>query len=55
MFNSLRLRLILSHAIPFLLIIPLTGIALVYFLENQIIVPNLSSELAGDARKPAKP
>ena len=50
MFNSLRLRLILSHAIPFLLIIPLTGIALVYFLENQIIVPNLSSELAGDAR-----
>jgi two-component system, OmpR family, sensor histidine kinase BaeS len=50
MFKSLRLRLILSHAIPFLLIIPLTGIALVYFLENQIIVPNLSSELAGDAR-----
>jgi two-component system, OmpR family, sensor histidine kinase BaeS len=50
MFNSLRLRLILSHAIPFLLIIPLTGLALVYFLENQIIVPNLSSELAGDAR-----
>jgi signal transduction histidine kinase len=50
MFNSLRLRLILSHAIPFLLIIPLTGIALVYFLENQIILPNLSAELAGDAR-----
>ena len=50
MFNSLRFRLILSHAIPFLLIIPLTGIALVYFLENQIILPNLSGELAGDAR-----
>ncbi len=50
MFNSLRIRLILSHAIPFLLIIPLTGIALVYFLENQLILPNLSSELAGDAR-----
>jgi len=50
MLNSLRLRLILSHAIPFLLIIPLTGIALVYFLENQIILPNLSAQLAGDAR-----
>jgi signal transduction histidine kinase len=50
MFNSLRLRLILSHAIPFLLIIPLTGIALVYFLENQVILPNLSAELSGDAR-----
>ena len=50
MFNSLRFRLILSHAIPFLLVIPLTGIALVYFLENQIILPNLSSEMAGDAR-----
>jgi len=50
MFKTLRLRLILSHAIPFLLIIPLTGIALVYFLENQIILPNLSAELAGDAR-----
>jgi two-component system, OmpR family, sensor histidine kinase BaeS len=50
MFNSLRLRLILSHAIPFLLVIPLTGIALVYFLENQIILPDLSAQLAGDAR-----
>ncbi|MEI7988136.1 MAG: ATP-binding protein [Chloroflexota bacterium] len=43
--NSLRVRLILSHVIPLMVTVPLIGIALVYLLESQILLTNLSSDL----------
>jgi two-component system sensor histidine kinase BaeS len=49
MLSTLRRRLILSHVLPLLLIIPLIGIALIYVLETRILLPELSQELAGDA------
>lgn len=49
MFRTLRSQLILSHILPLLIIIPLMGIALIYVLETQILVANLSRELSGDA------
>jgi signal transduction histidine kinase len=49
-FNSLRFRLVLSHILPLLVMIPLVGIALVYVVETQVLLPQLASKLAGDAR-----
>lgn len=48
MFTTLRRRLILSQVVPLLLIIPLVGIALVYVLETQVVLVNLSSELVAE-------
>ena len=45
MLNTLRGRFILSHILPLLIIIPLMGIATIYLIENQILVPSLLSEL----------
>lgn len=50
MLRTLRNRLILSHILPLLIIIPLTGIIIVYTLETQILLPRLSKELAGEGR-----
>jgi signal transduction histidine kinase len=47
--RSLRSRLILSHTLPLLIIVPLLGIALIYILETQVLLANLSTELAGQA------
>jgi len=45
MLRTLQNRLILSHLLPLLIIIPLTGIAFVYVLENQVILPDLADSL----------
>lgn len=50
MFRTLRNRLILSHILPPLVIIPVMGIALIYVLETQFLIPRLASNLLGDAR-----
>jgi len=50
MFKTLRNRLILSHILPFLIIIPLLGIALIYILETYVYLPTLSQELENNAR-----
>ncbi|HBY97850.1 MAG: HAMP domain-containing histidine kinase [Ardenticatenaceae bacterium] len=47
--RSLRNRLILSHILPLSVIIPLMGIALVYVLETQVLLPSLSNELTEQA------
>lgn len=47
--RTLRSRLILSHTLPLLVIVPLLGIALIYVLETQVLLVNLSTELAGQA------
>jgi two-component system sensor histidine kinase BaeS len=45
----LRTRFILSHILPVLLIVPLIGIALVYLLETQILLQDLSLSLTEQA------
>lgn len=50
MVKTLRNRLILSHILPLLIILPLMGIGLVYVLETQVYLPALSNELENDAR-----
>ncbi len=50
MFRTLRNRLILSQVIPILVILPLMGLALVYTLEKEILIPQLAKNLLGDAR-----
>jgi two-component system sensor histidine kinase BaeS len=49
MFGTLRRRFIFSHLVPLLIIVPLIGIALIYLLEAQVVLPSLSNELAGQA------
>ncbi|MCL4532143.1 MAG: hypothetical protein M1582_02965, partial [Actinobacteria bacterium] len=49
MLNSLRRRLILSHTLPLLLISPLAGLALIYVIETQVLLPSISSELKTQA------
>jgi signal transduction histidine kinase len=49
MLRTLRNRLILSHLLPLLIVIPLAGIAFVYLFETQIILPGLSDELVTEA------
>ncbi len=44
--HTLRGRLILSHILPLLLIVPIVGFALVYILETQVLLTDLSDELA---------
>jgi two-component system sensor histidine kinase BaeS len=49
MFSTLRRRLILSHVLPLLVIIPVMGIALIYVLETKVLLADLSRELTGNA------
>jgi signal transduction histidine kinase len=49
MLNTLRGRFILSHILPLLIVIPLMGIATIYLIEEQILLPSLLSELRGNA------
>ena len=49
MLRSLRNRLIFSHILPILLIIPLMGAAMVYVLETRLWLPMVYRNLAGDA------
>jgi two-component system sensor histidine kinase BaeS len=46
MFRTLRSRLILSHILPLLLVVPLVGVGLIYILETQLALADLSQELA---------
>lgn len=49
MLRTLRNRLILSHILPALIIIPLMGAAMVYILETRFLLPNIYSNLAKEA------
>ncbi len=48
-FNKLRTRLILSHALPVLVLIPILGFTLVYLLETQYVLGTLASQLTDQA------
>jgi two-component system sensor histidine kinase BaeS len=43
--RTLRGRLILSHILPLLLVVPLVGVTLIYILETQVLLTSLSDEL----------
>jgi two-component system sensor histidine kinase BaeS len=47
--RSLRARLILSHVLPLLVVIPLVGITLAYLFETQVLLAGLSDELEREA------
>lgn len=49
MFRSLRNRLIFSHILPALVIIPLMGAAMIYVLETRFLLPTVYRELAKEA------
>lgn len=49
MIKTLRSRLILSHITPLLLVLPLVGIALIYFLETQVLLNDLSNDINREA------
>src|SRR4026209_2373084 len=49
MFRSLRNRLILSHILPALIIIPLMGAAMVFVLEPRLLLPTIYKNLAKEA------
>lgn len=49
MLRSLRNRLILSHVLPMLIILPILGLALAYVLETRYILPQISDDLSGSA------
>lgn len=49
MFKTLRNRLIISHVLPLLVIIPLLGIVLIYLLETRYLLPRLTEDLVGNA------
>ncbi|GAB4441325.1 MAG: hypothetical protein Kow0031_23310 [Anaerolineae bacterium] len=47
--NTLRTRLILSHILPLVIVLPLVGVALVYLLETQVFLQSLADELQAQA------
>jgi signal transduction histidine kinase len=50
MISSLRNRLVISHILPILVIIPLAGFALFYVLGTQFLLPSMADNLSQDAR-----
>ena len=47
--RTLRSRLILSHILPLLIILPVLGIVLSYLLETQIVLSNISNQLSQES------
>ncbi|MDX1615300.1 MAG: HAMP domain-containing sensor histidine kinase [Candidatus Promineifilaceae bacterium] len=54
MISSLRSRFVLSHILPILLVVPLAGLALLYLLETQVLLTELSRDLTQRADLIAK-
>ena len=49
MFRSLRSRLVLSHALPLIVIIPIIGVVLTNLIETRVLLPSLSRALMTNA------
>ncbi|HEY85141.1 MAG TPA: HAMP domain-containing histidine kinase [Chloroflexi bacterium] len=52
--KTLRSRLILSHILPLLLIVPLVGVTLFYLLKTQVLLGNLSDDLLRQGKMTAE-
>ncbi|MEN8172449.1 MAG: HAMP domain-containing sensor histidine kinase [Chloroflexota bacterium] len=48
--RSLRTRLVISHSLPLLIVILLTGFALDYVVETRILLPGFADELSNEAK-----
>ena len=48
--RTLRSRLLLSHILPLLLVVPLVGVTLVYLVETQVMLSDLSQRLRAEAQ-----
>jgi signal transduction histidine kinase len=42
---TFRSRLLISHILPILLLVPLVGLTLIYLLETRLILPTLANEM----------
>ncbi len=49
MFRSIRARLVLSHALPLLVILPIIGVALSNLIETRVLIPSLARALMTNA------
>ncbi len=49
MFRTLRSRLVLSHALPLLVIIPIIGVVLTNLIETRVLLPSLARALMTNA------
>jgi signal transduction histidine kinase len=47
--NTLRVRLVLSHILPLLIVVLIVGLVLDYVLETRVLLTNFASELTGEA------
>ncbi len=47
--KTLRSRLIISHILPLIIVIPIAAVVLIYILETQVLLASLSDELAQQA------
>jgi two-component system sensor histidine kinase BaeS len=47
--QSLRSRMVLSHTLPILVLVPVIGVVLIYALETQVLLANASTELTKQA------
>ncbi|MBN1922817.1 MAG: HAMP domain-containing histidine kinase [Anaerolineae bacterium] len=47
--HKLRTRLILSHILPLLVVLPIIGVVLTYLLETQVLLAGLANELERQA------
>src|SRR5512135_2783547 len=51
---NIRGRLLLSHILPVLVLVPLVGLALSYLLESQVIIPTLANAMIDQGRMVAR-
>lgn len=49
MLRTLRNRLILSHVLPLVIIIPIMGMLIIYAMETWVLLPSLTKELSAEA------
>jgi len=49
-FRSLRFQLLLSHILPFLILLPIMGIATIYIVESRVLMPQIARDLESEAR-----
>ena len=52
--RTLRSQLILSHILPLLIVVPLIGVILIYILETQVVLADLSNDLEQQAAMTAE-
>ena len=50
MLRTLGGRLVLSHILPLIIVVPLMGIALIYVVQTQVLLSNLSADLTSEAQ-----